>query len=140
MYKIEKTHYGIKLTFAQMMSRDEMVQWVADSENVLSDFPSEFTVLIDMRDLKPMAQETELEMQRGQKLYKEKGMKRSVVILNSAIVTMQFKRIAQATGIYEWERYINAKAEANWQKVAENWLVSAIDPDKQPAYKTSSSI
>ena len=45
-------------------------------------------------------------MQEGQKLFKNAGMERSVVILSTAMVTMQFKRIAKETGIYEWERYI----------------------------------
>jgi hypothetical protein len=130
MYKIEKTHYGIKLTFAQTISKEEMAQWVLDSEQFLIDFPSEFGVFVDMRELKPLTLEAEREMNKGQRLFKEKGMIRSVVILNSAIVTMQFKRIAQQTGIYEWERYINAKAEPNWQRMGENWLIKAVDPDK----------
>ncbi|PZX19214.1 hypothetical protein LX69_00881 [Breznakibacter xylanolyticus] len=130
MYQIEKTHYGVRLTFAQTISKEEMSQWVLDSEKFLEDFPSEFGVFVDMRDLKPLTREAEQEMNKGQRLFKEKGMIRSVVILNSAIVTMQFKRIAQETGIYDWERYINAKAEPNWQKMGENWLTKAIDPDK----------
>ncbi len=47
-------------------------------------------------------------MEEGQKEYKERGMTRSVVILDSAIMAMQFKRLAKDTGIYQWERYIDA--------------------------------
>ncbi len=139
MHKIEKTHYGVKLTFAQTINKEEMAQWVLDSEQFLIDFPSEFGVFVDMRDLKPLTLEAEQEMNKGQRLFKEKGMIRSVVILNSAIVTMQFKRIAQQTGIYAWERYINAKAEPNWQRAGENWLVKAIDPDKMAALKSTTA-
>jgi len=74
--------------------------------------------------------EAEKEMQNGQKLYKKSGMERSAVILSSAVVTMQFKRIAQETGIYQWERYIDASKVANWEEVAKKWLVNAEDPDK----------
>ncbi len=41
-------------------------------------------------------------MQAEQRLYKEKGMVCSVVILDNAVTKKQFKRIAQETGIYEW--------------------------------------
>jgi len=34
-------------------------------------------------------------------------MVRSVVILANTITKLQFKRIAQETGIYQWERYID---------------------------------
>ncbi|HMV41143.1 MAG TPA: hypothetical protein PK079_09135 [Leptospiraceae bacterium] len=60
-----------------------------------------------MRTLKPLPPESQIHMQEGQKLYKEKGMVRSVVILANTITKLQFKRIAQETGIYQWERYID---------------------------------
>jgi hypothetical protein len=69
-------------------------------------------------------------MEKGQKLFKQKGMERSVVILNSAAITMQFKRIAKETGIYSWERYINAAQEPNWEKKGLSWIEKAVDPDK----------
>lgn len=66
----------------------------------------------------------------GSKEYKSKGMKRSVVILDSAIMAMQFKRLAKDTGIYEWERYIDASTHSNWEKLGEEWIVNGIDPDR----------
>ena len=57
-------------------------------------------------------------------------MERSVVILDNVITTMQFKRIAQETGIYQWERYIDASSTGNWQKAGEDWIVKGIDMDK----------
>lgn len=55
------------------------------------------------------------------------------MILSDAITTMQFKRIAKETGIYEWERYINASATPNWEQAGADWLTKAADPDKTPA-------
>ena len=84
-----------------------------------------------MRTLKPLPQDAHLYMQKGQKLYKEKGMKKSVIILlNSAITKLQFQKIAKETGIYEWERYIDASSVSDWEKVGINWLINDIDPDK----------
>jgi hypothetical protein len=130
MYKIEKTDFGAKLTFDGYMKQDEMAKWVVESKQFISSLPSKFGVFVDMRGLKPLALDTEMEMQKGQKLYKEKGMERSVVILANAVTTMQFKRIAQETGIYQWERYIDASKVSNWEEIGKNWLVKAEDPDK----------
>jgi len=131
MYKIEKTNYGVKLTFGGFMQKAELIKWVEDSENTLKtiDKPS-FGVLVDMRTLVPLSADAQQEMQKGQILYKQKGMVRSCVILANAMLTTQFKQIAQQTGIYQYERYIDASANANWDTIAQKWLVDAIDPDK----------
>jgi hypothetical protein len=127
MYKIEKTSYGIKLTFGGFIQKEEMAQWVTESEKVLSSLSKKFGVMVDMRELKPLTTESQLEMQKGQKLFKTNGMERSVVILNDPIITMQFKRIAKETGIYLWERYIDASKRPNWEELGKKWLINAID-------------
>jgi hypothetical protein len=43
---------------------------------------------------------------------------------------MQFRRIGKETGIYEWERYIDASSVADWEKIGIDWLSKGIDPDK----------
>jgi len=130
MFKIEKADYGIRLTFGGFIKKEEMAQWVAESQKVLPSLPSKFGVFVDMRDLKPLPPDAELEMQKGQKAFKQKGMERSVVILSNAITTMQFKRIATETGIYQWERYIDASVSGDWEEKGKKWVVGAIDPDK----------
>ena len=107
-----------------------MQKWVAESAKITKSLPSKFGVFVDMRDLKPLAADSQLVMQEGQKLFKNAGMERSVVILSTAMVTMQFKRIAKETGIYEWERYINSSKTADWEEIGIKWLEDKIDPDK----------
>lgn len=130
MYQIEKKSYGVKLTFAGLIAKDEMQKWVAESAKITKSLPSKFGVFVDMRDLKPLAADSQLVMQEGQKLFKNAGMERSVVILSTAMVTMQFKRIAKETGIYEWERYIDFSKTADWEEIGIKWLEDKIDPDK----------
>ncbi len=130
MYKIDKKDYGYLLTFSGIIDNEEMKKWVEDSKKALMGAPSSFGVVVDMRDLKPLSDETKKTMESGQKLYKEKGMARSAVILSSAILTLQFKRIAQESGIYQWERYINASKVTDWEKKAVDWVKNEIDPDK----------
>ena len=136
MYKIEKKTFGYKLVFDGMMDAAEMAEWVDASEKALTGAVGKFGVCVDMRGLAPLLADAQEHMQRGQKLYKQKGMERSAVILDSDVIALQFKRIAKETGIYEWERYIAASKEPNWEKVAVDWITKAIDPDKKvPAAK-----
>ncbi|MFH2020302.1 MAG: hypothetical protein ABIJ34_02745 [archaeon] len=131
MYKIEKTDYGYKLIFGDFMQKEELEKWVSDSKSTLLKQTGKFSVLIDMRTLKPLPADAQPVMQEGQKLYKTKGMERSCVILANSIITLQFQRIAKETGIYAFERYIDASKNANWLDKALRWLKNAEDPDKQ---------
>lgn len=130
MFKIEKEDYGYKLTFGDFIKSEEMMAWAEESKKALTAAPKDFGVFIDMRTLKPLPADAQPHMEEGQKLYKEKGMTRSVVILASATTKMQFKRIAQETGIYEWERYIDASSVPEWEKKGISWIREKIDPDE----------
>lgn len=129
MYKIEKKDWGYKLTFSDYIKVDEMAKWVKESEQALAGKTGKFGVFVDMRSLKPITAETQEEMKKGQKLYKQKGMERSVVILDNPILTVQFKRIGKETGIYAWERYIDASSNPNWEKIGLDWIIKGVDPD-----------
>ncbi len=130
MYKIDRTGYGFKLTFSDFIQADEMKKWVGEATTVLAGAPAKFGIFVDMRELKPLPPEAQAEMQVGQKLFKEKGMERSVVIVNSGITKMQFQRIAKETGIYNWERYIDASSVSNWEQIGVDWISRGVDPDQ----------
>ena len=55
-------------------------------------------------------------------------MERSIVIVRDKLTAMQFRLIAQKTGIYADERYIDASLNDYWEKEALNWLLSSIEP------------
>ena len=129
MYNIEKRSFGYHLIFGGFMELNEIQDWVIASKKALQSSPNEFGVFVDMRNLKPLPKRSQSEMEIGQKLFKDKGMNRSVVIVNSATAKMQFRRIAKETGIYEWERYIDASSEENWESIGIKWLEKKDDPD-----------
>jgi hypothetical protein len=129
MYAIEKTLWGYKLTFGDFIQNDEMTKWVDESKTALEGAPAEFGVFVDMRSLKPLPEDAKETMTRGQKLYKEKGMVRSVVILDNPVTTMQFKRIAKESGIDQWERYIDASSHPDWEAKGVAWVKEGTDPD-----------
>lgn len=130
MYKIEKTGYGIKLTFSGTIKREEMAKWVEDSKIAIKSLPKSFGVFVDMKDLAPLAPDAQEEMQKGQLAFKNAGMIRSAVILKSTTISMQFKRTAKETGIYAWERYIDASKNEDWEEKGRKWVSTGVDPDK----------
>ena len=130
MYGIEKTDYGYHLTFAGRILEFEMADWVEESREVLNKQRGKFSVFVDMRNLDPIATESQVQMQKGQRLYKQKGMERSVVILENPTLTLQFRRIAKQTGILPLERYIDTSLVKDWEEVALNWIKNGIEPEK----------
>lgn len=131
MYKIAKRDFGYQLTFSgDSMDAAEMSHWREEVKGALTGAPKPFGVLIDMRDLKPGALKPDAQkiMVEGQGLFGKAGMQRSCVILQSATVTMQFERIAHESGIYSFERYINAAKTPDWEPKAIAWIQKKIDP------------
>jgi hypothetical protein len=133
VHKIDKRAFGYHVTFGGFITKEEMEHWVSDARKALVSPPPEFGVFVDMRTLKPLPKDAQATMEAGQKLFKQAGMVRSVVILDNAITTYQFREIARASGISQWERYINASSRADWQRAGEEWLSRGVDPDKAGA-------
>ncbi|MEW5794738.1 MAG: hypothetical protein AB1772_00120 [Candidatus Zixiibacteriota bacterium] len=140
MYNIEKTHWGYRLTFGGATDVNELTAWLEESRRILSNQEDEFYVFVDMRTLIPLDKEAQVPMYEGQKLYRAKGMVRSVVILSSPVVAAQFRRIGGETGIGKWERYIDASTVADWEERGLNWLFNEIDPETAANANNSSRI
>ena len=128
MYKIEKTDLGFQLTFGGDMTEAELQTWYEESAGVLAEVQLPFGVIIDMRTLAPLPIEAQTVMVKGQAMYRSCGMQRSCVILEDAITTIQFMRLARQSGIFKYERYINASVQKDWRQVARSWVRDAVAP------------
>jgi hypothetical protein len=129
VFKIERKDYGVRLTFSGMILTDEMALWLVESQKAVLTLPERFGVFVDMRTLRPLVEASQRTMHAGQRLYKENGLERSVVILDNDVVTMQFKRIAKETGIDKWERYIDASQTPDWEAKGLEWVIHGVDPN-----------
>ncbi len=132
MYSISRQGYGFQLTFGGSIDLDEINRWREESRKALAAAPKSFGVLIDMRELRPgdLKVNAQPVMVEGQQLYRNAGMERSCVILQSATVTMQFQRLASESGIDAYERYINASAHPDWHTMAIAWIEKKVDPGR----------
>ncbi|MEA1981820.1 MAG: hypothetical protein U9N54_12740 [candidate division Zixibacteria bacterium] len=129
MFNITKTTYGVRMTFSGIVKLEEMNAWIQESMNILPDNPKDFYVFVDMRELEPVSLFVQRAFEKGQQLYKRKGMVRSVVVVNNNIVKRQFEKIAKESDIYIWERYIDANSNSDWEEKGMYWLLDTIDPD-----------
>lgn len=131
MYVIEKKAFGYQLLFGGRVSGSQMRAWLAESIEALATAPPSFGVFVDMRTLRPLGDEARVLLLRGQRLYSKAGMQRSVVILDTADHGVHWQRIAQQSGIWPNERYIDASTNADWNADGLAWIIDGIEPDGQ---------
>lgn len=105
-----------------------MEKWISDSRQKLLSTGRITGVVVDMRELKPLAPDVQSSMIEGQQMYANKGMQRSAVVLATTTIKMQFKRLAAESGIKDRERYLDAQTHPNWLQVAENWVQNGVEP------------
>lgn len=129
MYKVERAPYGLRLTLSGVMSSDEIHRWGRDVVEVLHELERPFGVFVDMRQLVPPAPEDQGALKHAQIRARQLGMRRSVVIVDSAETAAEFARIAKQTGIYAYERYIHAVNDPRWEQRGLDWVTDGIDPD-----------
>jgi len=128
VYKIEQTEIGFKLTFSGTVTKEELEPWFEESKNALIKCKKPFGVIVDMRNLELLTSVAQAEIVRGQMLYRNNGLLRSAMILRDPTVTNQFVRLAKRSGIYNYERFIDASSDEQWEKHAEEWAGFGIDP------------
>lgn len=133
MYNILQTSWGFFLTFQGIVDAEEMMRWIRDSEAALGLVPRRFGVIVDLRGLELLGKKARELMVSGQRLYRRMGMERSAVIVNSTLTEMQFSRIASESDISAGERTIDEWQEPNFWKLAEDWVIQGLEPEKNPA-------
>lgn len=128
MYKIEKTDYGIKLTFSGFVNAEELTRWAQEVGEVSKPMQKGYCVLLDLRGMAPLSPEACDVMSKVQRRAIKAGMARAALILDNPITSMQFKRLGRQLPIGQIERYIDSTSTPNCEKVATDWLRKGIDP------------
>jgi hypothetical protein len=133
MHKVEETRYGYKVTFEGFLHRDDMGALLNSMKEVVRprhDREERFAVLVDMRNSRAFPSEAQELLKQAITLFKEAGMERNAVVLNSAIATLQARRLAKETNTAAWSRFIDASSETDWERVAVEWLLRAVEPQR----------
>ncbi len=136
MYLIKEEDFGLRLSFSGELTSDEMLNWLEDSKETLRMLKCPFGAFIDLQDVRVIYRKTQELFVTGEKLFKESGMNRSVVIVSTVLTQLQFSRIAAESGIYSSERIIDSKCNPNWEIDGLNWVINGIEPYKSISIKS----
>ena len=130
MYAIIKEEYGFRLTFANPISRDEMLQFRVEAVRSLVGIRGEIGLVIDLRNFQGEALEPEAreEMADGIELFRRAGVRRSCIILSSVSTTAQYRRRQRQSRTKFNERYINAETTPLWSLKASKWIKEGVEP------------
>ena len=131
MYTMERTTYGLYIEVRDTLSKVDAEQWVEDLKAAITDINGEFSVFSDLRRVLLLSPESKDAVQTGEMYARKHGLVRSVIILNDEITVQQLRGIARLSGVYEWERYIDASAVGNWEQIGLDWVIHGIDPDEK---------
>jgi hypothetical protein len=129
MHRIEQTQYGYKLVFEGFLQKQDLSTLLDDMKQTIRSRGRKFPVLLDMRHSRAFPADAQVILKEAILFFKQVGMERNAVVLNSAIATLQVRRLGKETGIDATSRYIDASTEQDWEKVAIDWLVGAVDPE-----------
>ncbi|HEX7182143.1 MAG TPA: hypothetical protein VF756_09895 [Thermoanaerobaculia bacterium] len=129
MHKLEQTKYGYRLVLEGFVERAEVGQLLETMKTKIRPAKDQtFPLLLDMRNSRAFPADARELLKEAILFCKEAGMERNAVVLNSAIATLQARRIAKETGIDRYARYIDA-THPDWEKIALEWLVNGVEPE-----------
>jgi hypothetical protein len=129
MHKIEETDYGYRMVLEGFLPREEAGALLRDLKKAIRPKGGPFAVMVDLRRSRAFPVEAQEILKAALRHCKETGMERNACVLDSPIAAVQARRLAQETGVESSSRYIDASLDPDWEKVAVDWLVRAIDPD-----------
>jgi len=129
MYEWHETEYGIKFIYQGFVQKDELRR-CAQEVGRLTRLNKGFSFLVDMRGMYALPREASELMKRNMVRSRQAGLGRSAYIVDDAVTAMQFKRLAKEAGISDTTRQIDASSVSDCERVAVDWIVRGIDPDK----------
>jgi hypothetical protein len=129
MHKIEETPYGYRLVFDGLLHREDAGALLNAMRTTIRPRGCSYALMVDLRNSRAFPAEAQEILKQAILHCKQTGMERNACILDSAIATLQAKRLAREAGVDESSRYIDAASDPDWERIAIDWLVRAIEPD-----------
>ncbi len=124
------TDYGFRVRAPGYITPAEARAWLEDLQaRVLALEGKPFGLLVDSRTQKANPPETQETIKEAMVWLRGHGMERSVVVLDSTVALIQILRLAKSSGVYAYERYLDALKDPEWESKAVGWIVDRVDPD-----------
>jgi len=124
------TDYGFRVHAPGYVTPADARAWFEDLKGrVLALDGRPFGLLMDSRTQRSNPPDTQEFVQTAMAWLREHGLERSAVVLDSTVALIPQLRSAKSTGVYAYERYLDAEKDTQWEQKAEDWIVRGIDPD-----------
>jgi hypothetical protein len=125
---METTDYGLRLAFKGFMTPEEIGGMNHEMARLVSGLHEGWGVLVDMRGNSAFSAEVVDLMKAQIGLCRENGMDRGAIVLQSAIMTLQARRITGEAGVLPQIRFLDASADPGWEKTAIDWVAKGQEP------------
>jgi hypothetical protein len=124
------TDYGFRVHAPGYITPAEARAWFEDLKARVQALEGKpFGMMVDSRTQKANPPDTQELIKESMVWLRSHGMVRSVVVLDSTVALIQILRLAKATGVYAYERYMDALKDPEWEAKAVGWIKDGIDPD-----------
>jgi hypothetical protein len=128
MQRVSAADYGFDIVFGGPLSREEADDLVEELDRKLPPPGGRFGLLVDSRQARSYPPEVQQAFRRGILLCAERGMERSVVVLDSEVSDLHARRLGKETDTLAGTRYIDARTHPDWRRIARQWLLHGIEP------------
>ena len=137
MHKIEERLYGFKVTVSGIIEEAEAEEIGATLFALIGTRKTPFGLLIDCRNLVPLASAVAITIEEGYAACSQTGCKAVVAVINSPVIRGQLMQMSCSAASTDRDRVIDASKDLDWEKKAVLWLTDAIEPvrpqpSKQP--------
>lgn len=124
----EKTSYGYRVSARGALRADEARAWVAQLRTHLErkDVRSR-GFLLDARGLTWDSVGAEVAVLAALRCLREAGIGRSAVLADTPRALFELRRLAQAEGLYDSQRYFLATSTADAERAAQRWVADGAD-------------
>lgn len=131
MYKIEKQKYGLNITITGDLISDEIIGLTHELKTIAGTLTQPFSVLVDARKMMTLDKSVIHLAAECQRVVKECGRQYAAIVINSPVLKSQGERITLDSGSTEAVRFICSAKNADWEKVAMDWILHGIEPDQK---------
>ena len=129
MYKFEKQDYGLKLTVSGDLTKQEISGMTVELKSLVGSISKPFSILVDARETITLDQSVIHLLVKCQKIVQAAGRQSAAIVINSPVLKSQGQRITLDSGSTEAVRFICSAKNADWEKVAMDWILRGKEPD-----------
>ena len=130
-YQVEATEYGVHVAVGGFVGADEIAAMDRDLERVVGRLTDGFGMILDMRASPAFSVEAAERLKRQLGLCRDHGMERGAIVLESAIMAIQARRIVSEVGLLPKIRFLEASGDDGWEEIAVAWAERGEEPPKE---------